>query len=44
MARPHPPSALTLCGLLYHLALVEEDWMEVRFLGLPDRQPWADVE
>jgi len=43
MARPHPPSALTLDGLLYHLALVEEDWMEVRFLGLPDRQPWASV-
>jgi hypothetical protein len=37
MARPHRPSALTLGGLLYHLALVEEDWMEVRFLGLPDR-------
>ena len=44
MARPHPPSALTLAGLLYHLALVEEDWMEVRFLGLPDRQPWAGVD
>ena len=44
MARPHPPSALTLGGLLYHLALVEEDWMEVRFLGLPDRQPWAGVD
>lgn len=21
------------------LALVEEDWMEVRFAGLPDREP-----
>src|SRR5665811_1088272 len=29
-----PPSDLTLGGLLYHLALVEETWMEVRFLGL----------
>ena len=44
MARSHPPSALTLGGLLYHLALVEEDWMEVRFLGLPDREPWAGVD
>jgi uncharacterized damage-inducible protein DinB len=44
MARAHPPSALTLAGLLYHLALVEEDWMEVRFLGLPDREPWASVD
>jgi uncharacterized damage-inducible protein DinB len=37
----HAPSSLTLAGLLYHLALVEEDWMEHRFLGLPDREPWA---
>jgi uncharacterized damage-inducible protein DinB len=44
MARSHPPSTLTLGGLLYHLALVEEDWMEVRFLGLPEREPWADVD
>jgi hypothetical protein len=34
MARRHAPSALTLGGMLYHLALVEESWMEVRFLGL----------
>ena len=40
----HPPSALTLAGLLYHLALVEESWMEVRFGGLPDRDPWATVD
>ncbi|MGH9102805.1 MAG: DinB family protein [Acidimicrobiales bacterium] len=38
------PSALTLGGLLYHLALVEESWMEVRFLGLPEREPWAGVD
>jgi uncharacterized damage-inducible protein DinB len=44
MAHSHPPSTLTLGGLLYHLALVEEDWMEVRFLGLPDREPWTGVD
>ena len=44
MARFHPPSTLTLGGLLYHLALVEEDWMEVRFLGQPEREPWAGVD
>jgi uncharacterized damage-inducible protein DinB len=44
MAQTHPPSTLTLAGLLYHLALVEEDWMEGRFLGQPDREPWADVD
>jgi len=44
MSRRHAPSALTLGGLLYHLAVVEEVWMEVRFLGLPMREPWAGVD
>jgi uncharacterized damage-inducible protein DinB len=44
LAQKHPPSGLTLAGLLYHLALVEEDWMEVRFSGLPAREPWAGVD
>ena len=44
LARPHPPSELTLAGLVYHLSLVEETWMEVRFSGLPDRDPWATVD
>jgi uncharacterized damage-inducible protein DinB len=39
-----PPSSLTLGGLLYHLALVEESWFEVRFAGLPIREPWAGVD
>jgi uncharacterized damage-inducible protein DinB len=40
----HAPSDLTLAGLLYHLALVEESWLEVRFAGLPERQPWVGVD
>lgn len=44
LAQKHAPSELTLAGLLYHLSLVEEDWMEVRFAGLPDREPWAGVD
>ncbi|MBC7443259.1 MAG: DinB family protein [Ramlibacter sp.] len=44
LAQKHSPSTLTLAGLLYHLALVEEGWMEVRFAGLPDREPWASVD
>jgi len=44
LAQKHSPSELTLAGLLYHLALVEEDWLEVRFAGLPDREPWASVD
>jgi hypothetical protein len=39
LARADPPSALTLGGLLHHLALAEEDWMEIHFLGQPDRGP-----
>ena len=35
-----PTSALTLAGLLYHLAYVEEDWFEVDFLGRPKRPEW----
>lgn len=44
MAQRHPPSALTLAGLLFHLALVEESWLEVRFGGLPERAPWGGVD
>ncbi len=44
LAQKHSPSELTLAGLLYHLSLVEEAWLEVRFAGLPDREPWASVE
>ncbi len=44
LAQKHAPSELTLAGLLYHLALVEEDWMEVRFAGLSDREPWASID
>ena len=44
MAQAHGPSSLTLAGLLLHLALVEESWMEVRFLGLPVREPWAGID
>jgi uncharacterized damage-inducible protein DinB len=44
MNRSHAPSTLTLGGLLYHLALVEETWMETRFLGQPEREPWIGVD
>lgn len=44
LAQRLPPSTLTLGGLLNHLALVEDSWLQVRFLGLPDREPWAGVD
>ena len=44
LAQRIPTSGLTLAGLLYHLALVEEDWMEVDFLGQAPREDWRDVD
>ena len=44
MDQAHPPSALTLAGLLYHLSLAEEDWMEIHFLGQPDRPPFVGAD
>ncbi len=38
------PSELTLAGILYHLSLVEETWMEVRYGGLPEREPWVGID
>jgi uncharacterized damage-inducible protein DinB len=43
LAQKLPTSALTLAGILYHLALVEETWLEARFLGLPEREDWITV-
>jgi uncharacterized damage-inducible protein DinB len=44
LAQRIPTSALTLAGILYHLALVEESWMELRFLGLPRRDDFEGVD
>ena len=38
LAQPHPPSTLTLGGLLNHLALVEDSWFRVRFAGPAGRR------
>lgn len=45
MNRPMATSALTLVGLLKHLALVEDDWIQVRFLGRAEAElePWASA-
>jgi uncharacterized damage-inducible protein DinB len=44
LGRTHPPSSLTLAGLLYHLALVEESWAVERFAGRAVPEPWAGVD
>jgi hypothetical protein len=44
LAAKIPTSDLTLAGILYHLALVEESWFEEDFLGLPPREDWRGVD
>jgi uncharacterized damage-inducible protein DinB len=41
--RAIPSSAITLAGMLKHLALVEDDWFQVKFLGRPEVEPWASA-
>jgi len=36
-------SALTIGGLVKHLALVEDSWFTRRFAGLPEPEPWASA-
>jgi len=44
LAQRLPPSSMTLAGLLYHLTNVEDWWFRVRFLGLPETEPWGSVD
>jgi uncharacterized damage-inducible protein DinB len=44
LARRIPTSELTLAGILYHLALVEEAWLEEEFLGQAPREDWRGVD
>jgi uncharacterized damage-inducible protein DinB len=44
LARPHPPSALTLAGLLKHMALVEDNWFSVMLHGNDDAEQWRGVD
>jgi uncharacterized damage-inducible protein DinB len=39
-----PPSTMTLGGMLKHLALVEDYWFSVMFLGNEDAEPWKSVD
>jgi uncharacterized damage-inducible protein DinB len=44
LAQQHPPSSMTLGGLLNHLALVEDSWFQERFSGLPEDERWAGID
>jgi uncharacterized damage-inducible protein DinB len=39
----HPPSTMTLGGMLKHLALVEDNWFSVFLHGNEYDEVWADV-
>ena len=44
LARRHPPSTMTLGGMLKHLALVEDNWFSVFLHGNEYDEVWADVD
>ncbi len=44
LSRPHPPSAMTLGGLLKHMALVEDNWFSVFVHGHEMAEPWREVD
>jgi hypothetical protein len=44
LSKPGPQSAMTLGGLLKHLALVEDDYAAVRLTGQPVGPPWNAVD
>jgi uncharacterized damage-inducible protein DinB len=44
LATTHPPSTMTLGGMLKHLALVEDNWFSVFLLGNDYDAVWADVD
>src|SRR5215475_7123451 len=44
LATPHPPSAITLGGLLKHLALIEDHYSSRHLTGEPIGPPWRASE
>ena len=44
LAQPLAPSSMTLGGMMKHLAVVESNWFNDVFLGLPAVEPWASVD
>lgn len=44
LSKPHPPSAMTLGGLLKHVALVEDTYTALDLTGQPIGPPWGAVD
>jgi hypothetical protein len=42
--QPHPPSTMTLAGLLKHMARVEDEKRRITFTGEPVGSPWDAVD
>lgn len=38
------PTSMTLGGMVKHLALVEDNWIQEVLLGRPEPEPWASVD
>lgn len=43
LTRTHPPSTMTLGGMVKHLAWVESWWFVETFLGEPAAEPWLSA-
>lgn len=44
LRKPHPPSAMTLGGLVKHMAWVEDNYTSTDFTGQPIGPPWDAVD
>jgi Protein of unknown function (DUF664) len=44
LSKPHPPSAMTLGGLLKHLAVVEDEYTAEYLTGQPIGAPWDTAD
>ncbi len=44
LSATHPPSTLTLGGLLKHMALVEDHWFGVTLMGNDPVEPWRSAD
>lgn len=44
LGQSHPPSALTLAGLVKHVALVEDWWFGVNLRGTETVAPFTDID
>ncbi|HZG92483.1 MAG TPA: DUF664 domain-containing protein [Pseudonocardia sp.] len=44
LRRTHPPSTLTIAGLVKHMAFVEERYSRISLQGLAPGAPWIDID